>query len=58
MMTVDEYVSEYKDALDRFQQYWIEQNRTNPETFPLELDEDNRGLWSEMFEFFLNTEKE
>ena len=57
-MTVDEYVSEYKDALDRFQQYWIKQNRTNPETFPLKLDEDNRGLWSEMFEFFLNTEKE
>jgi len=51
-MTLDEFRQYQLDKLDAFVAYWVAENKANPEQFPLELPEDNEGVWFELFEEF------
>jgi hypothetical protein len=52
-----EFVKEEHKRLDKFNQYWLEEHKKDPETFPLSLPA-NQGLWYEMFgEFWPEEEK-
>ena len=49
---IDFHVSQTK-ALRDFLAYWLKQHKVNPETFPLEVDEDNSGSFFENYILFL-----
>lgn len=56
-MNLEKFVDMMKENLDEFKIYWINENKKNPEIFPLNFDEDNEGIWFEMFEMFMSEKK-
>lgn len=48
-MTLDDFYKEMSSELENFKTYWIEQNKINPENFPLEIDDKNAGDWNFQF---------
>jgi len=46
-ISFEEFIKEAKANVDAFEQYWKENNHANPEIFPMEMDEDNVGMWWE-----------
>lgn len=51
-MNLDNFTGEIKEALARFEVWWLANHRKDPEQYPTHLDEDNSGLWFEQFLFF------
>ena len=51
-MTLYEYTKKQEDRIKTFHAYWVKNWRKNPEEFPLEMEEENEGLWDEMFDIF------
>lgn len=51
-ISLDDFVASEEARLKAFKQHWIDQNKINPEAFPMEIEEDNGGVWSEMLENF------
>jgi len=51
-MTLDEFEQEVLRALAIFKAEYLEHNAANPEHYPLELPENQNGLW---WEFLLST---
>ena len=51
-MTLQEFITEQKTRLEKFEKYWIEHNKMFPENFPLSINSDNDGLWYEQFMIF------
>lgn len=54
-MSLDEFLVEIKKDVDSFEKTWRDGNKENPEFYPLELDEENDGLWHEQFIAHLST---
>jgi hypothetical protein len=52
MKTLDEFIAEVKETLERFEEDWRKNHKENPEHYPLELNEDNAGLWWEFLMTF------
>lgn len=46
-MTLHEAIQEYIDQAHRFEKWYLEQHEQNPDLFPLELPDDNAGVWFE-----------
>ena len=53
-MHLSAYITQEINRLQAFRIWWTEQNGLHPEEFPMEISENNEGLWDEMllgFEF-------
>jgi hypothetical protein len=48
-MKLEDFVDEMKNDIEEFEEWWIEENKKNPEHFPMEFKKNNEGLWLEMF---------
>ena len=53
MMVLGEFIDDMIDKANKFRIYWINQNLKDPENWPLELQDDNDGLWWELFFDFI-----
>jgi len=51
-MTLDRFLSEMAEDIERFRQYWVENHMEDPNGFPMEMSADNAGAWFEQFECF------
>lgn len=47
-VSLEEATSEMITKIENFKKWYLEQNKINPEHFPLELPHDNAGAWFEM----------
>lgn len=53
-ITLDKFIKEQKESIEKFRSWWIKMNGKDPDGFPIEMPEDNVGLWYEQFEDFTN----
>lgn len=53
-MTLDQFMEEMHDDLIRFKNHWIEQNKIEPEFYPMEFDKDDTGQWMQQFLAFID----
>jgi hypothetical protein len=53
IMHVIDYIKNQKFLLTQFELWWVMQNKKNPEVYPMEISDDNAGIWEEMFENFV-----
>jgi len=51
-MSLDEFIEFEKKRLEAFKIYWEENHSLTPEMFPMSMDDDNDGVWFEMFDEF------
>lgn len=54
-MTLDSFIRENHLNLSYFKRAYIQMNVEDPKNFPLEMHEDELGLWSKYFETFKST---
>jgi len=45
-MTINDYIKQEHDRLDKLARYWKEQHKLQPDLYPLEMQE---GDWDEQF---------
>lgn len=50
---LDQFVEEVEADIKAFAAEYKAQHEANPEHFPLELGDDNSGLWVEFFQDFI-----
>lgn len=50
--SLDEFVAEIKKSIDLFAEDYKKHHVENPDNYPLELPENNSGLWFEFFADF------
>jgi len=48
-MSLEEFVDGEIMDLMRFKEWWKIQNSINPGAFPMEMDKNNTGLWTEQY---------
>ena len=48
-MDLFEFIETTKKELDLFKENWLKNHAMNPENYPLDLGENNDGLWFEQF---------
>ena len=54
-MTLEEFYEISKPKLDEFVKAYANKSKENPEIYPLDLPEDNSGLWNEFYiDYLLN----
>lgn len=46
---LDQFIAEVKADIEGFAAEYRKQHAANPEHYPLELGDDNEGLWAEFF---------
>jgi hypothetical protein len=51
-VTLEQFIQGEESRLNRFKQYWLENNKINPEYFPLEININNAGVWDEQYSIF------
>lgn len=56
MKTLSQFIDEEKKTLKRFEEWWLEQRKKNPESFPLEFEDGNEGGWFDQLMAFEETE--
>lgn len=49
---LDSFVKEVQSNITKFAEEYRKKHAENPEHYPLELTEDNYGLWLEFFVFY------
>lgn len=54
ILTLNEFVREEKEKMNRFIDYWISNHLKDPEEYPMEIPEENSGAWLEMYNSFEN----
>jgi len=50
--SLEDFVTEQELKLKEFKAWWIEQNKDDPEAFPMEFPNSNQGIWNEMIDYF------
>lgn len=57
--SLDQFVEEVKADIEAFEADYRAHHAKNPEHYPLELGDDNAGLWGEFFiDFMVNRRSE
>lgn len=51
-MTLNEFVEDLQSDIIAFQLMWANEHLKDPEMYPLEIPEDNDGVWWEQFVAF------
>lgn len=49
MQTLNEFLKEVREEVDRFERWWRQQHENDPENFPLEMPDGDEGIWWEQF---------
>ena len=49
MVSIYDFQKELLDDIDSFVKYWEKKHQEKPDKYPMEIDEDNAGVWFEMF---------
>jgi hypothetical protein len=49
MKTLDEFITEIKKDIKLFEKKYRKKHLQNPKNYPLEISDDNSGVWLEMF---------
>lgn len=57
-VSLDQFVAEVKADIEAFAERWRKDHAESPETYPMELPDDNAGLWSEFFMEFMHRDTE
>lgn len=52
---IDQFAAEVSRDIELFRADWHKKHQQNPEMYPLELPEDNEGLWFEFFVEFMTS---
>lgn len=52
MVSFDEFLQEARDNIDAFEKAWKEGHAANEHIFPMEISEDNAGIWWEQLHEF------
>jgi len=52
MSCINQFAIDERQRLENFVAWYKSKAKENPEQYPLELPEDNEGLWHEMFADF------
>jgi len=48
-LSLDEFVNEVKDGIERFSSDYRAKHKADPECYPLTMQAGNEGLWYEFF---------
>ncbi len=56
-MNVHDFVSRTKEQIEQFHELWLLKHAENPEQYPLDIPDDNCGVWQEMFTIFQESGK-
>jgi hypothetical protein len=48
-LTLDDFVSDTIEELQRFKLWWEKMHAAEPEKYPMEMPDENAGLWFEMY---------
>ena len=54
MKTLEQFVLELRDDMDRFQNHWRDQHKKHPEQWPMEFPDEDAGSWWEQFVAFID----
>lgn len=57
-MDINSFTNDLKNAIEEFKDFWLKNNKIDPEVFPLEFDKDNDGAWVEQFLMFMSMRDE
>jgi hypothetical protein len=49
MVSLYDFQKELLGDIDNFVKYWEKRHQEAPDLYPMEIKEDNSGLWFEMF---------
>ena len=52
MQTLNDFIKEEQARLRKFKVWWEKNHTTNPEHFPLQMEDGNEGLWTEQLAIF------
>jgi len=52
MKKLSEFIKEKMDHLKAFEAFWLTSHSSDPDNFPLGMDNDNSGMWEEQFDIF------
>lgn len=52
-VTLDDFLTEHRGELDRFESFWRRSHEKDPESFPMESGEHNAGMWLEQLLMFI-----
>lgn len=55
---LDQFVAEVKSDIEAFAAEYRAGHAENPEHYPLELDDDNAGVWFEQFIDFMTRDRD
>lgn len=55
--SLDEFIVEVEADIKAFAAEWRAQHAIDSDRFPMELPDDNAGLWGEFFMDFMNRDK-
>lgn len=50
--TLDQFVNEETKRIQRFAEYWRDENAVNAKAFPLRMEDGNEGAWAEQLAAF------
>lgn len=54
-MTLDEFIAEIQAKPEKFREMWLKNREQDPDSWPLEFEKGNSGLWYEQFvDYLLN----
>lgn len=51
-LSLEQFIKEEQERLEKFKQWYENENKINPEDYPLVLPDGNEGSWLEMVNFF------
>jgi len=51
-LSLSSFIKEEEDRLKRFEAWYRKMHLGSPLDYPMEFDEDNSGMWSEMLDLF------
>lgn len=54
-MTLNDFLTEMTDDLKAFEEFWQKNHSENPDDFPMDIRNNNSGIWLEQFLAFIET---
>lgn len=51
-LSLDEFVAGEIKRIQRFAEYWRDENAVNAKNFPLRMEDGQEGMWREMLDAF------
>lgn len=52
LMDLSTFCKLQRERLDKFEKTWTKAHEVDPEQYPIEISNDNTGIWQEMLDIF------